>query len=140
MAIPAFRIDRMPEGDGATFGQLVDDEERIICKTVEKRWLDNHHDTSCIPAGTYFAHRRLAKDTRHGYDVFELEGVPDRANIQIHIANVASELLGCIALGTEFALINGQHGVANSRLAYAAWMKRNAGVDRIQVTITNPAP
>lgn len=136
--IPAYRIVRLPEQDGATLGHLFATDELglDLAHTCEKPWKDNHPDTSCIPTGVYTAHRRLASQTRHHYDVFQLDDVPGREDIQIHIANTPSQLEGCCCLGTEFGFINGEHGVLNSKVAYKRWMQINEGIDLISITIT----
>lgn len=135
--IPEFHIDRLSDDGRATLGHLIDGDERVLCKTVELPWKGNRHDVSCIPPGEYFAFRRPNAETRHDYDVFELEQVPGRQNIQIHIANVPHELRGCIAVGTGFGTFpGGERGVVASRDAYALWMQRNEGINRIKVTIT----
>lgn len=139
--MPKYRIDRMSDDRTATFDQLVDEsDETCLCIALELPWRDNHPDTSCIPAGVYTAHRRRAGETRHKYDVFELDNVPGRTHVQIHIANKPSQLRGCIAVGKTFGILDGEHAALDSGAAYDTWMKRNQGHDRIQVTIVDIAP
>jgi hypothetical protein len=143
-AIPQLTLRRLQHTDFATYGQLEDAEQKTICVTIEKPWVDANGDgvsdrnVSCIPAGTYTAFRRRASTTRHGYDVFELENVPGRSNIQIHIANLPNELQGCIATGSNFGKLAGKLGVLGSASAYRRFMDRLRGIDRITLTIIAP--
>ena len=81
-----------------TFGGLRTDG--WSCVTVEREWFGNQHDISCIPLGQY--HCTQIDSPRHGL-CYQLLDVPERSNIEIHVANVMQELRGCIALGKEFA-------------------------------------
>lgn len=76
--------------------------------TLELPWKDNQHDISCIPAGTYTF--IPFNSPKHKAWVWKAVNVPLRDDIEIHIANFASncvfhgerrhsELLGCIAPG-----------------------------------------
>lgn len=131
-----YRLQRLSSDDFATYGQIVDAEENIVCVTLELPWRNNEHDVSCVPAGEYAAHRRPSE--RRGYEVFELDDLPPRTNVEMHIGNLPHDSLGCILIGARFEDINGQHGIADSRVAFAAWMHRNAGYDSITLTIVDP--
>lgn len=137
--IPTYQLARLTDDGHATYGQIVDSEQRLVCRTLELPWKDNVHDESCCPPGIYAAHRRLGTENRHGYDVFELEGVPGRSNIQIHIGNFAHDSLGCILVGNAFDIANGQRIVTQSRDTYFnVWMKQNRGRDHLQLVIVGP--
>ena len=73
----------------------VNDEEALICHTIELPWRDNHQKVSCIPAGTYTLVQRFS--FRFGWHL-QVQHVPGRSMILIHPANNAMrELQGCIA-------------------------------------------
>lgn len=131
-------LHRLQRTAFATFGQLVDEEQTVICLTLELPWRDNEHDASCIPAGTYTAHRRHSP--KHGYDLFELSGVPDRSNIELHIGNTTADTEGCILLGSNLGTVNGQPGITGSAAAFRRFMERMQGVDAFALTITDPLP
>lgn len=80
-----------------TFGRLRADG--WSCVTVEREWLSNMPDVSCIPLGQYEC--SIIDSPRHG-TVYEVQNVIGRVNIEIHVANVMQELRGCIALGKAF--------------------------------------
>jgi hypothetical protein len=91
--------------------------------TLELPDLNNGHDKSCIPAGVYHCVKTFS--THLGYTCPELQNVPGRTSIRIHKANFKSQLLGCIAIGQEFADIDkdGLTDVTSSTLAFTELMK-----------------
>jgi len=92
------RFCAAPDGMG-TFGKLTIDElaDRSWL-TVERPWKNNEPSISCIPTGIYrLRHGTFAAGG--GYPDLEFVDVPGRSHIEIHAANVASELKGCIAPG-----------------------------------------
>lgn len=73
-----------------------------------------------IPPGTYKAKR----DTHYGkpgysdnYEVWELQNVPGRTQIQIHIGNSWRDSSGCILLGKEFNTWSDDIGIRATILA-----------------------
>ena len=104
-----------------TFGtlQAVD----FSCCTVERPWLQNARGLSCIPAGEYKLKLRqsgVVKRTSRGAHLqgWEVSNVPDRTYIMIHVANTASEVQGCIAVGHRFGVVHNKWAVTNSRSAF----------------------
>lgn len=88
-----------------TIGQMLNRRGEPLCATVEREWADNQVNKSCIPPGIY----RMKPDMRHPNSekrklVWELQDVEGRSQIQIHIANKPSELLGCIAPATSLSM------------------------------------
>ena len=80
--------------------------------SVERPWLDNKPNISCIPVGEY--ELKWRESPKFG-PTWQLEDVPGRTPILIHAANFAYQLQGCIALGTD--LMGDTIAVANSRKA-----------------------
>lgn len=118
--------------DNGTFSRWTVDDEPF-CVGVELPWLNNREDVSCVPAGTYFAD--LVDSPAHGL-VYELRGVPQRTNIQIHVANFAHELRGCLAPGKEISTFRGGvKGVTFSRVTLGKLMEEVGGEKTIQVCI-----
>lgn len=106
------KIVRQPSEDSGTLGAWYDDQGNKLCYTIELPWHNNHPQLSCIPTGTYeFA---AYVSPKHG-TVWMAHNVPDRSFIEIHPANLASELLGCIGVGDTIGTIDGQPAVLNSR-------------------------
>jgi hypothetical protein len=111
-------IQRDPFLPTHTYGTLLWDNHRL-CDTLELPWKDNQLKISCIPEGTYTA---IAFQSPHNGDVWLLENTTPRSLIEIHAANVTSELLGCVAVGTKGKL-GQQPAVLRSKPAMALLKK-----------------
>ena len=84
-----------PEGTNG----ILQNEGKLICKTIELPWNRNQIKVSCIPEGKYFIRKRFSQ--KHKWHL-ELVGVSNRKLILFHPANHAQkELLGCIAPVTK---------------------------------------
>jgi len=105
--------------------------------TVERRWLDNRPWVSCIPSGIYTIRKG---DFRGRYPDLEFVEVPGRSAIEIHRANLASSLQGCIAPGLRLGTIDGAWAVINSRQALEDLVRsfdhhvRSGGRPEIEIT------
>ncbi len=84
----------------ATLGDLITDSGYSF-KSVERPWLDNQPDVSCDPIGSYRCGSSFSP--KHGCNVYHLLDVRGRTAVEIHAANLAIQLLGCIALGKAIA-------------------------------------
>lgn len=104
-------LTRQPNTPDSTFGRWTDSQGKQLCVTVELPWNNNHPETSCIPTGTFLF--ESYNSPKHG-QVWMAQGVPDRSNIEVHNANWAKQLLGCIGVGKNIELIEGIMGVSNS--------------------------
>lgn len=108
-----------------TFGLLR--VEDFQCYTLELPWGKNPTGHSCIPCGTY----PLSYGMFYGgdgvggkldYPAYILE-VPGRSEIKIHIANIYTQLLGCIAPGTALGYYKDLWAVLNSSVAHKQFME-----------------
>jgi hypothetical protein len=88
----------------ATLGTLFTQSNRELCKTLELPFFDNKRNESCIPFGEYL----VKKDDTGRHKYFKLFDVPNRENIEIHIANFTSEIIGCIACGQEWVFMRNE--------------------------------
>lgn len=109
------RFAYTPEG---VFGRLVIPE--FICYTVERPWLDNKPQVSCIPEGIYSL--KLSRYERGGYPAYEVTNVPNRTMIKIHIGNTMDDVIGCIALGKTLGFTQRKWAVLNSGKAFQEFM------------------
>ncbi len=103
------RVLRRPESNGAFFGRVCLDGE-FICYSLERAAV-------AIPVGSYQAildySPKFQRLTPH-------LDVPGRTYIEIHPANWASQLEGCIAVGES---IDGD-ALDDSKAAFETLMKR----------------
>lgn len=134
------KLRRLIQNEKGTYGALSDDENEPICRTLELPWKDNQPQVSCIPAGSYTCFRRHSDHFQ--CEVFEIGGVPGRSDVLLHPANYASELRGCVALGTSFVDLNGDgvNDLASSRVAFDAFMHRMQGVHSFTLSIADVLP
>lgn len=142
--VPNLLLIRGVSTENGTFGELLWNNKplRPICLTLERPWLDNKPEISSIPPGTYGGIRR--KSPRFGIELFILKDVPGRSYIELHPANIYTQLEGCIALGLRYGFpteINGKPnkipGLLESRLAFAKFMNLMDGHNEIILTIRN---
>jgi len=131
-----FNLIRFLKTPNGTFGILIW-EGNILCCTVERPWVANKVDVSCIPAGFY----RAVLSVRHAertdnYKVYQIVNVPGRTVIQIHIANRPSELQGCIAPVSNFREFDEEQGGGSSALAFDHFMAVCEGDKKIGIWIT----
>lgn len=119
-------------GEQGTFGELSVDGT-FACYTIERPWRGNEPMISCIPEGVY----PLARSRFHrgGYDTWEVRAVEGRSRILFHVANRASELLGCIAPGRGLGVVGGQWAVTASASAFADLMDQLSGAEEAVLRI-----
>ena len=86
--------------------------------TIERPWLDNAPNISCIPEGSYLTGWR---DSPRFGETWHVKDVEDRTWILIHAANYPKDVQGCIGLGT--GLMADRVAVSNSRKAVAHFEK-----------------
>lgn len=111
-----FRHHESPWG---TFGIFADPAIGLYRYTVELPYRDNTPFRSAIPP-------TVATPTRDpypciytpspslGYPCYEITAVPNRKGIRLHTANLARQLLGCVALGRTLVDFGGEWGVGYS--------------------------
>ncbi|MBY6105010.1 hypothetical protein KUW19_00775 [Ferrimonas balearica] len=111
--------------DWGTWGKLYLDGE-FFCYSVERPWLNNKPNVSCIPAGRYeLVRHRSAKfgdcyalrNKQLGVGIYE--GL--RTHILIHAANTPSHVQGCIGLGYEPGTLKDEWAILQSRPAIEAF-------------------
>jgi hypothetical protein len=96
-----FEIIRRPEVPGLeTFGELFI-EGVHFCFTLERPWLNDEPDVSCIPIGTYEV-RYLWSD-KFGKLMPHVMDVPGRSGILFHKLNWVRQSEGCIGLGERIS-------------------------------------
>ena len=81
---------------------------------MERGWLDNLRNISCVPKGHYtLIYEYSPKFDR---ELWELKNVPNRAECKFHAANYWHQLNGCISLGSRLIDIDndGFYDIASS--------------------------
>lgn len=114
--IEILRIEKSEEG---VFGVLKVNS-RFCCVTLERPWLFNQPDISCIPDGMYQCKR---VDSPAFGNTFEIINVPGRSKILFHAGNFVSDSKGCILLGEGIGEIEGQRAIKSSKAAVKTFME-----------------
>ena len=73
----------------------------FVCFAIERPWLDNERNVSCIPEGLYSLDWRNSPRFKRRLHVLD---VPDRSHILIHAGNAQDETLGCILPATTIGI------------------------------------
>lgn len=90
-------IERKILSDKCTMGYL-SINKKAVCYTLELPWENNAKNISCIPAGSYSGILRY--DKSDGWRI-QLENVPDRDGVQIHMGNYTKQIKGCLLVGMK---------------------------------------
>ena len=85
-----------------------------LCHTMELPWVNNEKGISCIPTGIYKCIPYVGTNNKRA---FKIQDVPSRTDILIHIANIPSDLSGCIAPGMKPGILDSEPAVLESGIA-----------------------
>jgi len=131
-------LTRFAYTERGTFGKLLIPALDLAWDTVERPWLNNKQFESCIPCDTYEMRMGVHKPNGpNPYPVYELQNVPGRSQIEIHIANYCKQVHGCIGIGKGLGIIHGQWAVQYSTMSFHEFMDAMAGTDPAHITIRN---
>lgn len=90
---------------------------RSTLYVLERPWLNNKSNVSCIPTGTYNL-RYIPRSSSGRYKrVYLLTPVSKRSGILIHTGNLVRHSKGCLLVGTRPGYIKSKRAVFNSRSA-----------------------
>lgn len=87
-------LTRIKYADHSTLGVLDLGKEKLY--TLERPWINNQPNISCIPDGFYTF--KPHSGTRFK-NVWEVENVPNRSYILFHAGNTAKDTEGCVLVG-----------------------------------------
>lgn len=103
--------------------------------TVERPWINNRQNVSCIPASEYKVDWMDRSASGKYKRIWHVQDVPDRSGILFHTANLVMELQGCIAMGIRHGRLGGQDAVLSSGAALNKMRAELAGKDFMLVII-----
>ncbi|MEM9001448.1 MAG: DUF5675 family protein [Bacteroidota bacterium] len=108
-------------------------------ESLERGWVNNHRDVSCIPEGEYPL--VLEYSPRFRRELWEVKDVPDRDECKFHSANYWYELNGCIALGNNRKYLDGDEvmDITSSRPTMRAFHEVLEGENEVRLTVRNAA-
>ncbi len=109
------------------------DSGQFICFTLERPWLDNQKDVSCIPSGAYLCSRYTSP--HHG-STFIINGVEGRDSILFHKGNFVTDSKGCVLVGIGVELVEEEQLILNSSaLAFKRFMERLKDVNSFALVV-----
>lgn len=91
----ALTLDRKSKED-RTDGSITLPNGKVLI-TLERPWLDNQKNVSCIPEGDYIVRRD--RYGRHKW--FTVQDVPNRTHIEFHEGEKPEHSKGCILMSFE---------------------------------------
>jgi len=104
-----------------TYGILIANGQQFV--TIERPWLDNRSNVSCIPAGRYVVDYLPRSGSGKYQKVWHIKSVSKRSGILIHKGNLASHSKGCIILGSRKGRLSGLPAVLSSGTALVKFNK-----------------
>jgi len=116
---PHLVLKRFAYSPMGTFGTMMVDG--VTLYTVERPWLNNMPSVSCIPEGEYRCAPRHF--FRGGYETIEILGVPGRSHILFHKGNVASDVEGCVAVGSNLGALGHTWAVLGSQAGLSKFLE-----------------
>jgi len=103
-----------------------------FCITLERPWLNNQPNISCIPKSIYTCKRVVSP--KFG-NTFEITGVPGRYGILFHKGNISEDTQGCVILGEYFDTENNINSVKSSGEAFEEFLFRTRDVNIFRLII-----
>ena len=98
-----------------TLGQFVIEGQQF--STIERAWLDNKRNVSCIPNGRYLCKYMKQSASGKYKGCYHVQNVDSRSGILIHNGNLASHSKGCIIFGKKRGVLNGKQAVMASKIS-----------------------
>lgn len=127
-------LKRIASNEYGTFGTLLEGGVPFAV-TLERPWINNKRNESCIPIGSYNCKKYYS--SKHG-STFEILDVLNRGNgeaIIFHIGNLDDDSRGCILIGEEFGILNGEPAILRSGLGFGEFMRKLAGKNWFKLII-----
>lgn len=106
---------RFYSGKDCTLGRLYTGD-KVFC-VLERPYINNQNNISCIPTGTYQAKFLLRSASGRYKNTYHVQDVDNRQGILIHSGNYVHHSKGCLLLGMSHAVVKGKKGVFNSKRA-----------------------
>lgn len=126
-------LRRIASTEHGAFGVLIDNNIPFAL-TLERPWLDNERNVSCIPAGVYACNRYHSE--KHP-NTFQVMNVPERSAILFHTGNLLEHSAGCILIGEIFDPYKGEPAILSSRKGFEEFMKKLEDKQDFQLLIQN---
>ena len=124
-------LKRISYTEHGTFGVLIQNNIPFAV-TLERPWIENRINISCIPTGLYVCKR--VKSPRFG-NTFEVTDVPGRTSILFHKGNLQENSHGCILIGEQYEFLNDQPAVLASKKGFGEFLFKTSTSDEFKLLI-----
>ena len=124
---------RVGQSNRGTFGVLRQ-QEIPFALTLERPWVDNQANISCIPAGSYTCQR--IRSPKFG-ETFEVMNVPNRSHVLFHKGNTLDDTHGCILVAEEFSGTFDHPMLASSARGFGELMQLLEGRATFEITVVD---
>ena len=112
-------VKRVDMTDEYTYGILYIDGVRF-CVTLERPYLDNRRNVSCIPFGRYKC--KLVYSPSFKKELYEVQDVRGRTNILMHNGNYIDSSAGCLLLGEHFGILKNKIAILDTNKTLRLFM------------------
>ena len=129
-----FHLIRVAFTTDGTFGVFLDGGIPF-CVTLERPWLHNQKNVSCINGGEYVCKR--VQSPKFG-NTFEITDVRGRSEILFHKGNLMDDSHGCVLLGEQYELLKGRPAILASGKAFSEFLERTKDIDSFILRIGIP--
>jgi hypothetical protein len=119
------------------FGLLMSlDKSCIVAHTLEHSYVGSNEPICYIPKlppGVYLCERGMhqLEGMSFPFETFEITHVPGHTQILLHVGNTNDDSAGCVLLGSA----RSNNMITQSRIAFAAFMKLQAGIDTFKLVV-----
>jgi len=127
-------LKRVQNTEFGMFGVIMDGNIPFAL-TLERPWLNNANDISCIPAGKYTC-ERFHSETHP--NTFQITNVKGRTGILFHTGNLVSASAGCVLVGEQYELYKGQPAILSSKKGFSEFMKKLENETSFEILIIDP--
>ena len=127
--VKIIRVESHPEY--GTFGVLLINGESV-CVTLERYWLNNRPNLSCIYTGQYICKKFESEIFGETFKVLAVYG---RHGILFHTGNFKNDSKGCILLGERFGTLRDKRCILNSNVAFKKFMYKLSKTEQFKLSI-----
>lgn len=125
------RLLRLVRTENHTSGILFQNDD-FLAYTLERPWVDNERNISCIPWGWYLCNKHISP--RFG-ETLHVNPVARRAGIIFHGGNTTKDTQGCILLGLDTTW---KGTVRRSTDALWVFREKIKDIDKVVLEIKEP--
>lgn len=135
-------LKRLAYTPNGVYGVLLQDGQPFAV-TLERPWLNNLPNVSCVPLGTYKAKRVKSPKFGDTFEIFNSAILQGRSALLFHWGNFTNDSRGCILVAEKFKDIDGDgvQDIAESKgtpnEGFLEFLVRTKGVNEFTLEIVD---